>query len=100
MLDPTPTTGNGKHAMYDHDHCTDIDIDDGSGCITAPAVFSTWITHDDDLPSLTLETVSLGKHKLNREAMCDWLGAAAVARIEAAYVPERWAPERRMEAAE
>jgi len=23
-----------------------------------------------------------------------------VARIEAAYVPERWAPERRMEAAE
>ena len=81
--------------MYDHDHCTDIDLDDGTGCITAPAVFSTWLTHDDDLPSLTLETVSPGKHKLNREAMCDWLGATEVARIEAAYVPER-----RMEAAE
>ena len=86
--------------MYDHDFRTDIDIDDGTGCLTAAAIFSTWVSHDGDLPSLTLETVSLGKHKMNREAMCDWLGAAEVARIEAAYVPERWAPERRMEAAE
>ena len=55
--------------MYDHDFQTDIDIDDGSGCLTAAAIFSTWVSHDGDLPSLTLETVSLGKHKLNREAM-------------------------------
>jgi len=41
--------------MYDHDFQTDIDIDDGTGCITRPAIFSTWVSHDGDLPSLTLE---------------------------------------------
>ena len=85
---------------YDHDYCTEIDLDDGNGCISAPAVFSTWLGHPDDLPTLTLETVTLGKLQLSREQMTDWLGATEVARIEAAYVPERWAPERRMEAAE
>ena len=78
---------------YDRDYETNIEIDDGNGCITAPAIFSTWLNHPDDLPSLTLETVKLGKLRLNREAMVDWLGAAEVARLEKHYTPETWAAE-------
>lgn len=85
---------------WDHDYLADIDLDAGNGCVTAPAVFSTWLGHPDDLPTLTLEGVTLGKLRLSREQLCDWLGAHEVARIERDYQPETWNPERRMEAAE
>lgn len=79
--------------MYDRDFHTDIEIDDGNGCITAPAVFSTWLANRDDLPTLTLETVKLGNLQLSRTQLCDWLGDAEVKRIERHYQPERWEPE-------
>lgn len=84
---------------WDHDYNTDIELDDGTGCITAPAVFSTWTAGPDDLPDLTLESVTLGKLQLSREQLCDWLGAHEVARMERHYQPETWNPSR-MEAAE
>jgi len=68
--------------MWDRDFTTEIDLDDGTGCITAPAVFSTWIGHPDDLPALTLETVKLGNLQLSRTQMVDWLGETEVKRIE------------------
>jgi hypothetical protein len=78
---------------YSRDYTTDIELDDGRGCIEAPATFSTWLSHPDDLPTLTLETVKLGKLHLSREQLCDWLGKEEVARIEAASVPETWNEE-------
>lgn len=78
---------------YSDDFHTDIDLDDGNGCLTAPAVFSTWINSRADLPTLTLETVTLGKLQLSRTQLCDWLGDAEVKRIERHYQPERWEPE-------
>ena len=79
--------------MWDRDFTTEIDLDDGTGCITAPAVFSTWIGHPDDLPALTLETVKLGNLHLSRTQMVDWLGETEVKRIERDYQPERWERE-------
>lgn len=78
---------------WDHDYHTDIELDAGNGYVTAPAVFSTWLGHPDDLPTLTLESVTLGKLRLSREQLCDWLGAAEVARMETVYRPERWEPD-------
>lgn len=75
---------------YGRDYTAEIDIDDGNGCITAPATFSTRFNHPDDLPSLTLETVTLGQLHLSRSQLCDWLGNEHIKRIEAASVPETW----------
>ena len=75
---------------YSDDYETEIDLDDGNGCLTAPATFSTWLNHPDDLPTLTLESVKLGKLHLSRSQLIDWLGAAEVARIEEAATPETW----------
>ena len=75
---------------YGDDYTTEIELDDGNGSLTAPATFSTWTGHSDDLPSLTLETVRLGNLQLSRSQLIDWLGEAEVKRIEAAYVPETW----------
>jgi len=92
-----PPGSTGETAMsYGPDFTTEIELDEGHGCVEAPATFSTWISHDDDLPTLTLETVTLGKLQLSREQLCDWLGAVEVERIEAHYVPETWNPERNM----
>jgi hypothetical protein len=78
---------------YDRDHCTEIELYADHGCIEhVPAIFSTWVT-GDDLPDLTLEAVMLGKLTLSRSQLCDWLGAAEVARMETVYRPERWEPE-------
>lgn len=86
--------------MWDHEYTTEIELDDGNGCISAPAVFATWLNHPDALPTLTLEGVKLGNLWLSREQVCSWLGVAEVERIERHYQPERWNPERRMEATE
>lgn len=78
---------------YDRDFCTEIEIYADHGCIEhVPAIFSTWVT-GDDLPDLTLEAVMLGNLTLSRSQLCDWLGAAEVARMETIYRPERWEPE-------
>ncbi len=75
---------------YSRDIETTIDCDDGNGCITLPAIFSTWLNHPDDLPTLTLETVKFGGNRVSREWMVAWLGAAEVARLEALHAPEEW----------
>lgn len=73
---------------YTGDITTEIDLDG----YEAPATFSTYVSdaHPDDLPSLTLESVRLGNHIMNREAVIDWIGPAEVARIEAACQPDDW----------
>lgn len=82
---------------YDRDFTTEIDLDNGNGCVSAPAVFSAWLGHPDDLPTLILESVTLGKLQLSREQVCEWLGAAEVERIEAASVPDTWGNDWRYE---
>lgn len=81
---------------YGPDFTTEIELDAGRGCVSADAVFSTWTSHDDDLPSLTLETVKLGGLQLSRTQVQDWLGAEELSRIEKAYVPDTWNPERNL----
>lgn len=75
---------------YSRDIETTITVQDSAGYMELPAVFSTWLTHPDDLPTLTLEAVMFGKNKVNREFMVDWLGAAEVARLEEVHTPEDW----------
>lgn len=78
---------------WSDDYSTEIELDDGTGCISPVAGFSTYITHYGDLPLLTLEAVRLGKLKLSRAQVIDWVGKAEVERIEAHYVPEEWPQE-------
>ncbi len=78
------------------DFTAKIELDEGHGCVEAPAIFSTWFSHDGDPPTLTLETVRLGALQLSREQVVAWLGDAEVERIEAESVPARWNPERNL----
>lgn len=75
---------------YDRDYTTEVEIDDGTGCISPSVTFSTWLNHPDDLPCLTLETLRLGGLHLNREQVVAWLGKAEVSRIEDVCTPETW----------
>ena len=73
---------------YGPDITCEIDLDDGTGCISPRATFSTYANHYGHIPDLTLETVRLGKLQLSREQLIAWVGDAEVKRIEAKYVPD------------
>ena len=70
--------------MHGPDYTREIELQPDTGYLDGiPATFSTWTNYPGDLPSLTLESVKLGGHTLNRTALIEWLGKAEVERMEA-----------------